>query len=157
MERARGSWRALVGAGKGGGNVNLARRRPEPGARRGGHYGERAGGLARRGGRIATRRDAEGAAPLYGGQESTATSLGVKAGLGRSERQWGQGADRWSVGRSRPDGASCEEGDSEATMGRAWLRRTSLGKTRGGSDVEAAYSARAGALARWSAGDVTSA
>jgi hypothetical protein len=116
-----------------------------------------AGGLARHRGRSAARRDAEGAAPLYGGQESTATSLGVKAGLGRSERQWGQGADRWSVGRSRPDGAWCEEGDSEATMGRAWLRRTSLGKTRGGSDVEAAYSARAGALARWSAGDVTSA
>jgi hypothetical protein len=43
MQRARGGWRALVGAGKGGGNVNLARRRPEPGARRGGHGGERGG------------------------------------------------------------------------------------------------------------------
>jgi hypothetical protein len=34
--------------------------------------------------------------------------------------------------------------------GHAWLRGTSLGKARGGSDVEAAYGARAGAL--WRAG-----
>jgi hypothetical protein len=58
---------------------------------------------------------------------------------------------------SRPDGARREEGaDSEAALGRAWLRGTSLGKARGGSYVEAAYGARAGALARWSAGDVAS-
>jgi hypothetical protein len=35
MQRAWGGWQALVGAGKGGGKVDLARSRPEPGARRG--------------------------------------------------------------------------------------------------------------------------
>jgi hypothetical protein len=69
----------------------------------------------------------------------------------------GQGTDRRSVGRSRPDGAWREERlDFEAALGRAWLRGTSLGKARGGSDVEAAYGARgrSGALG---AGDVASA
>jgi hypothetical protein len=83
-----------------------------------------------------------GAAPLYGGQESTVTSLGVNAGLGRSERQWRQGMDRWSVGIP---------GRTERGARRGWTPRRprwahGLGKsglrTREGPDAKARYGAR---------------
>jgi hypothetical protein len=109
------------------------------------------------GGLTAARPGQEGSAPLYGRPGSplattgpSAASMGARAGLGRSEWQ-GEGTDRRSVGHSRPDSARREERvDSEAALGRAWLRGTSLGKARGGSDVEAAYGTHARAL--WHAG-----
>jgi hypothetical protein len=81
----------------------------------------------------------EGGAPFMGGQGAckrpqgtTATSMGARAGLGGSEQQ----------GRQARNGP--------VVLGRAWLRGTSLGKARGGSDVEAVYGAHAQAL--WRAG-----
>jgi hypothetical protein len=62
----------------------------------GGERGGRPGATQGAGARLGSMQ--RGAAPLYGGQESTATSLGVNVGLGSSERQWRQGTDRWSVG-----------------------------------------------------------
>jgi hypothetical protein len=83
--------------------------------------------------------------------------LGARAGLGESAWQWGRRTVRRSVGCLPADAQREEGADSEAALGLAWLRGTSLGKARGGSNIEAAYDARAGTLARWSAGDVASA
>jgi hypothetical protein len=98
----------------------------------------------------------EGGAPFMGGQEAckrpqgtTATSMGARAGLGGSEQQGRQARNGPVVRRrSRPDGARREEGaDSEAALGRAWLRGTSLGRR------ERARTSRRRTV-RWSAGDV---
>jgi hypothetical protein len=65
--------------------------------------------------------------------------------------------DRGNVGLSDGPSSACpaarreEEGDFEATLGRAWLRGTSLGKARGGLGRQGGVRR---ALARWSAGDV---
>jgi hypothetical protein len=107
------------------------------------------------GGLTAAQPGQEGGAPLYGrpGSSSATTrpsaaSMGVRAGLGRSEWQGRQGTDRWSVGRSRPDGARHEEGvDSEAASVGAWPGE---GRPRdaGGPDAEARYGARGAARCR---------
>jgi hypothetical protein len=160
LQVGRARLRARLGAREGGEHLVLVRNRPELVARRGGsdggHGGEQGGGLARFRG---------AATPLWQPARLPATDgptvmlLGVSAGLGRSERQGRHGTDRRSVERS-PAGRRAARGgggDFEVVLGRVWPRGTSLRKARGGSDVEAAYDARAGALARWSAGDVASA
>jgi hypothetical protein len=49
--------------------------------------------------------------------------------------------------------ACARRGEGASCVGKA---RGNLGRRAGGSDVEVAYGARAGALARWSADDVAS-
>jgi hypothetical protein len=72
--------------------------------------------------------------------DPTATLLGVSVGLGRCERQRSHGTNRWSAGRSRPDGARREEEggrtsrpswDARGFGERASGRREGLGR-RGG-------------------------
>jgi hypothetical protein len=103
------------------------------------------------GGSTAARPEQEGGAPLYGRPGSSsvttrpsATSMGARAGLGRNE---------WQGGLERTDGPPGVPGrtargarrgeDFETVLGRAWLRGTSLGKARGGSDAEAGGCRRA--------------
>jgi hypothetical protein len=87
------------------------------------------------GGLTAARPGQEGSAPLYGRPWTPSATTGPSAASMGARWPWeermarGQGTDRRSVGRSRPDGARREERvDSEAALGRAWLRGTSLGK-----------------------------
>jgi hypothetical protein len=89
-----------------------------------------------------------GAVPLYGGQESTATSLGVNAGLGRSERQGG---------KERTSGPSGVPGRTARSARRGWTPRPSwdargFGERASGRREGARTSRRRTARALWRAG-----